>query len=291
MSTKLISAFGAALLGIIVLLLMFDYVKVPAGNVGIKFNLYGTDKGVQLEEKIPGKYWLGPNEEMYLFPTFTVTDTYAKTAESDQSIAFQDKEGLQLAGNFGITYAVDPTKVTVLFQKYRKGIEEISDRYLRNILRDAITSAASSRDAEEMYGQGKVAFVKAVEDDVRKQVADIGIIVENVYVIGSFGLPRSVAASINSKVEAVQAAQRKENELRQSEADAAKARAVAQGEKDAAVLRAEGKAQALNIEGEALRKNPGVAQLRAIEEWDGALPKVWTQGGTLPFLMNLETKM
>jgi regulator of protease activity HflC (stomatin/prohibitin superfamily) len=276
---KLISAGVVALIALIAVTWAFDYTKVPAGHVGIKYNLYGTDKGVQLQEKIPGRYILGPNEEMYLFPTFTVTDTYT----GPQSIQFQDKEGLQLAGNFGVTYAVDSTKVTTLFQKYRKGIEEISDRYVRNVVRNAIVNASSTRNAEEMYGSGKAELMKSVESAVRAELAPIGILVENVYAIGAFTVPGNISSSINKKVEAQQIAQQKENELQQSEADAAKARAVAQGEKDAEVLRAEGKAQALNIEGEALRKNPGISELRAIEKWNGQLPTFIGSGAT-PFV-------
>lgn len=276
-------AVGALLLGAI----FFDFEKVPAGNVGIKFNLYGSDKGVNIEEKPPGRYILGINEELYLFPTYTVTDTYV----GQQAIRFQDREGLQLAGNFGITYAVDPTKVAILFQKYRKGIEEISDVYLRNIVRDSIVKAASSRDAEDMYGSGKVELVQAVEEDVRAQVATIGLLVESVYVIGSFGLPKNLEASINRKIEAQQIAQQKENELKQAQADAEKVRATAAGEKDAAILSAQGKAEALNIEGEALRKNPDVMRLRAIERWGGGVPAVVGDLGAVPFIQLEKARM
>ena len=43
--------------------------KVPAGNVGIKFYLLGKDKGVDYEVLGPGRYWIGINEELFLFPT------------------------------------------------------------------------------------------------------------------------------------------------------------------------------------------------------------------------------
>ena len=43
---------------------------VPAGYVGVKVNLYGSDKGVQNEELGVGRYLLTWNEQCYLFPTF-----------------------------------------------------------------------------------------------------------------------------------------------------------------------------------------------------------------------------
>ncbi|TON81215.1 transposase, partial [Vibrio parahaemolyticus] len=45
--------------------------KITAGHVGIKVNLLGGDKGVQAEEVGVGRYWVGVNEELYSFPTFS----------------------------------------------------------------------------------------------------------------------------------------------------------------------------------------------------------------------------
>ena len=42
---------------------------VPAGNVGIKFHLLGGSKGVDYDVLTPGRYWIGINEKLYLFPT------------------------------------------------------------------------------------------------------------------------------------------------------------------------------------------------------------------------------
>jgi regulator of protease activity HflC (stomatin/prohibitin superfamily) len=254
--------------------------RVPAGNVGIKYYLLGGDKGVDMEQLGPGRYWIGVNEELYLFPTFTQTQTWV----GPEAITFQDKEGLQLAASIGVTYHVDPTKVPVLFQKYRKGVEEITDTYLRNHVRDAMTRAASTRDAKDMYGVGKDRLLSDVQKSVAEIVAPEGIIIEKLYSPSAFALPKGVMDSINRTIEATQIAQQKENELAQARAEAEKTREVARGEKDAAITRAEGKAQALTIEGKALRENPGVSELRAIERWDGKLPIYNTTSAPLPFV-------
>nr|ELK2664626.1 prohibitin family protein [Pseudomonas aeruginosa] len=35
--------------------------KVPAGNVGVIVNLYGSEKGVETREVGTGRYWVGVN--------------------------------------------------------------------------------------------------------------------------------------------------------------------------------------------------------------------------------------
>ncbi|HGW5898116.1 TPA: SPFH domain-containing protein, partial [Pseudomonas aeruginosa] len=92
--------------------------KVPAGNVGVIVNLYGSEKGVETREVGTGRYWVGVNEELYLFPTFTQTETWG----GEEAISFQTVEGMKVGGAVGITYSVSPDKVTTLFQKYRAGI-------------------------------------------------------------------------------------------------------------------------------------------------------------------------
>lgn len=57
-------------------------------------------------------------------------------------------------------------------------------------------------------------------------------------------------------------------------------------EADAEVLRAEGKAKAQTIEGEAIRLNPEILKLRAIEKWNGAYPQVVSDSSNLLFELN-----
>lgn len=47
--------------------------KVEAGHVGVKVYLLGRDKGVDSEVLGVGRYWIGWNEDLYLFPTYQQT--------------------------------------------------------------------------------------------------------------------------------------------------------------------------------------------------------------------------
>lgn len=267
------------LVGMLLILSLAACSKVPAGNVGVKFNLYGSDKGVQTQELPPGRYWIGYNEELYRFPTFTQT----KTWQGEEGLSFGTVEGLQVGADIGITYHIDPTKVTAIFQKYRKGIDEITDIYLRNMVRDALVKQAGVIGIESVYGRGKADLIEAVQKDVQAQVTEIGIVIEKVYWIGSPRLPQNVTTAINAKIQATQMAEQRKNEVAQAEAEAQKEVAVANGQAAAKLALAQAEAKAISLRGDALRNNPGVAELNAIERWDGKLP-VYQLSGAMPFI-------
>lgn len=140
------------------------------------------------------------NEELYLFPTFTQTETWG----GEEAISFQTVEGMKVGGAVGITYSVSPDKVTTLFQKYRAGIEEITNKFLRNMVRDAFNDVASKLPVESVYGAGKADLLLAVEKRVRDQVAPIGINIERIYYASDLVLPPQVTQSLNAKIQATQ---------------------------------------------------------------------------------------
>jgi regulator of protease activity HflC (stomatin/prohibitin superfamily) len=254
--------------------------KVPAGNVGVKFYLLGGDKGVDTEQLSPGRYWIGWNEELYLFPTFTQTYTW----EGEEAIGFQNKDGLGVKADIGISYSIDPDKVPIIFQKYRKGIDEITDLYLRNMVRDALVKAASTRPIEAVYGAGKTDLIAEATETVRREVGPLGISVENIYWVGELRLPENVTNSINAKIQATQMAEQRRNEVEQAKAEAEKVRQTAQGEADALLLRAKAEAESIQIKGDALRDNPTLIELQAVEKWNGVLPVTMLGSGATPFI-------
>jgi regulator of protease activity HflC (stomatin/prohibitin superfamily) len=260
----------AAFIGCMSLLAGCD--NVPAGHVGIQVSRYGGDRGVNIDVKQPGRYFNGWNVDMFLFPTFTQSHVWDK-AGSDESFTFQTVEGLSVNTDVGISYTIAPENAAKVFQKYRRGVDEITAVYLRAMVRDTLNLAGARMAIEDVYGKGKADLQKSVEDDVKKQAASVGITVESVYFVNEMRLPPSVVNSINAKIAATQVAQQKENELRAAEADAAKAIAQAKGE-----------AEATRIRGEALRSSPQALQQLAIERWDGKLPQYIGAGQPVPFV-------
>jgi len=278
------------LIGIIIALvigfgLAMSYTRVPQGYVGVKFNKFGSEKGVQLEQLAPGGYFTTLNESVELFPTYI--DTY--TWKEDEAIKFQDKNSLSVVSDVSITYKVNPNKAAILFQEYRKGIDDIRAKQLRDLVVDAMVKRASQLDIVDIAGTGKPAFIASVQADVQKQVAPLGIVVTKVALVGETQLPDQVKRAIDEKITANQKALTRQNQVAEATAAAAIAVAKAKGEKDSAILAAQGRAEAMDLEGKALARNPDLLKLRYIEKWDGTLPKTQVTGSAGSTNLHLPT--
>lgn len=258
---------------------------VPAGHVGVKVYLLGGSKGVDSEELPVGRYWIGMNEQLYVFPTYMQNYTWTKEPDStgteDESISFQTVEGMTANADVGISYSLDPTKINKIFQTYRRGVEEITDTFLRNMVRDALVKQASTKPIEYIYGAGKAELMQAVQADVQKQVEPIGIKIDKIYWIGEIRLPQTVIDSINAKNAATQMAQQRQNEVAQARAEAEKKVAEARGEAESVLLKAKAQAEA-NRE-LAASITPDLVHYRALEKWDGTLPRM-TGSNAVPFV-------
>lgn len=255
--------------------------KVPAGYRGVIVNLYGSDKGVAELSVGVGRYYLGWNSELYLFPTFLQNYSW----KEEQAITMQTSEGLSIHTDAGITYSIQPDNVVKVFSKYRLGIEEITNTFLHNMVRDAMNEVASTMTVEQIYGAQKEVFIKKVNEIVKKEAFENGIEVDKIYLVGSFELPETVINSINSKIQASQNAMKVENEVATARAEAQKTIVDAEARGKQILINAESQAKANKILADSLTKE--FVSYQAILKWNGELPKY--SGNAIPFV-NLDMK-
>jgi len=262
--------------------------KVPAGNVGIKFHLLGTDKGVDYEVLTPGRYHIGVNEELFRFPTYQQTKIWTadqrEGSPNDDDFNFQSKKGLKLSASVSIEYHVPAENVPAIFEQYKKGLDEITNKVLRNSLRNAFNMAASQLTSEQMYGEGKIAFMLQVDSIAKIEAEQRNIVIDDIFLIGNIVVPTSITEALNNKVKADQIAQQKESELRQTEADAQKRIADAHGKAEAIKIKAVAQAEANKLINASL--TPTLVNYEKVLKWDGVLPKVSGDAGTFVDLRN-----
>lgn len=165
-----------------------------------------------------------------------------------------------------LNYHPDPEKITQLYQ----GIGlNYKDAIIAPALQEAVKASTARYTAEELITKREL--VKAdVRSTISEKLVIRGIIVDDLNIV-NFDFSDSFNAAIEAKVTAEQSALAAKNKLAQVQFEAQQAQAEATG-----------KAQAITIESEALRNNPQVLELRALEKWNGVLPQVTS--GAIPFI-------
>lgn len=247
---------------------LFCFKMISPGYVGVVVDLLGDKKGVETKELHVGMHWISPWKSVYQFPIFEQNHTW----ENDLGFNFQTTEGMAVSGDVGITFHLRPEAIPMIFQKYRRGMDEITHTFIRNFIRDAINKAASKICIEDLYGNGKEEFFDTVETHVKNDLSPIGIDITRIYLIGRFHFPKGVIDALNSKIEANQRAQQRENELREAEAEAKKQIAKAEGQAKCVILQAESEAKANIVLAKSV--TPELIHWQAIQKWDGKLPQV-----------------
>lgn len=247
-----------------------DYIE--PGQVGVKVTTAGGERGVQRELLNPGRHWIGFTERLYTFPTFVQNYVWdaAATNQSpgNESIDFQSREGANINADFGVQYAFALNRIPDIFARYRMGATEITRQTLRNEVRDALVSAASSRRIEDLIGEGKNSFMDEVLTQVQARMSPHGIMVDNIYAVGQFRLDARVVEAINRRISAAQ-----ETEQRRQQVETARQEAERQR------IEAEGQAAANQIIARSI--TPELVQYIAAQKWNGQLPAA-TSG--VPFI-------
>jgi regulator of protease activity HflC (stomatin/prohibitin superfamily) len=249
--------------------------QVKPGHVGIKVNQYGSGAGVSDQPLGVGTYFTPFGTNIYEYPVYTNTYTYTRSSTESSAVNeefnFQDKNGLGLSADIAVSYSVNAALAPRLFQKYRTDAAGIIAGPLRNAIRNALVNRAAAMGVDEIYGPRKQELLNAVQNEVAAYFAPFGLQVEKLFWAGNVRVPEVVLAQINNKI------------ANEQQALAAQAQvATVQAEAQQRIAAAEGEAKAIQLQGETLRSNPAVLQLRAIEKWDGHLPTV-TSGAT-PFV-------
>lgn len=262
--------------------------RVQPGHVGIIVNSLGDDKGVSQEVKGVGRYWLGWNETLYTFPTFQQTYPWTATviegSPTDESFTFQSKEGVNINVDAAIQYTINPEKVPHLFQTYRKGVQELTDIVLRNMVRDSFNRNARKYGYEEIYSTKNAELSDIVTTEIRDAMAEKGVNIISVAMISSPRMPQSIVDAINHKVIAVQKAQQRENELQETIAESEKRKVAAKADADVKILQAKGEAESNKIITQSITSE--LLQRMFYERWDGKMPTTLVSDGkTNPSLL------
>ncbi|MBI2970997.1 MAG: prohibitin family protein [Candidatus Aenigmarchaeota archaeon] len=145
-------------------------------------------------------------------------------------------------------------------------------------IQESVKASTAGFNAEELITQRPVIKQK-IEESLKERLGERNIIVETVS-ITDFQFSPEFSKAIEQKQVAQQLALKAERDLDRIKIEAEQLRTQALGEADAKVTRAKAETEALKLQRDII--NEQLLRLRAIEKWDGILPKV--TGAAVPFI-------
>lgn len=255
------------IIGLAVAVISQSFIVVPAGNVGVVFNVFG---GVQPNPLGEGFRIVLPGiQNVILYDARLKEITLAQgtapkgtSTPGEDAITARSKEGLDIGVDVTVQYRIKRDEAAQIHRNLGPRYEEtLIIPQIRSKIRDAVGQFNAAELISTQRTQLESAITRELSQDLGAQHIElISVLLRRI------DIPQSIAKVIEEKQTAEQQVQVSENKRRQAEIDAQRVVVQAKGERDANILKAEGEAKAIQLRGEALRKSPEIIQLTVAEK-------------------------
>lgn len=214
-------------IGIAVIGMLLSAVKIiDPGKVGVQV-LFGKVQENVLES---GLHVINPLVEV---TTFSIqTENYTMSAkdsegavQGDDAISVLSSDGLEVKIDLSVLYRLNPGKAPYVLQNIGVNYE---DKIVRPITRTAIRNNAVNYQAVDLYSTKRDEFQSKINQTISQNFASNGLEVQQI-LVRNISLPASVKASIESKINAEQDAQKMQFVLQKERQEADRKRVEAQG--------------------------------------------------------------
>lgn len=255
------SIFSFLLFALVVLILFFDIFKVNSPTQYSVVTTLGKISSVQ-------------GSGLYLkIPLISRAVTYDTSIQSIECISSTGKDNCQtLDGgtkdlqavkvSVQVSYQIDPTRLEELY-KLVQDQQTFNNIIVPSTVEEALKVTTAKYTGEELVVK-REEVKSTLEKELQERLNKFYLKVVAINIV-NFEFGTSFQAEIDKKVATQQQVLQKEQELKRVEA-----------ESKIKITQAEADAKTIQIQGEALRKNPESLELEKIKKWDGKLPTVQT---------------
>lgn len=236
--------------------------------------------------------------DFYHIPTVEQRSVWAAVttegSKHDESITFNGKDGQPVNVDMAIGFQVntDEAQIIHMARTYGVDISSVIHGRVRDSVRSAMNSCASTMSVEDIYGEKKTELLQCAHDMVAAEYAPNGLIITRLTLNSEVRLPAQVKEAMANAIAATQNATRVQNEVALTRAEGEKRTTAATAEAEAILTKARAEAEANRVLSASI--TPELIELRRIEvlrtqaeRWNGALP-VTLMGDQVPMLYELK---
>lgn len=192
-------------------------------------------------------------------------DTKVQRRDAKASAYTKDVQQVDIA--FTVTYSLKPDAVASVFKQVGTNWEQ---RFVEPVVQAGLKEVVGQYEATDLVSKRGEA-----SDKIRTRLSDA--LIKNGVQMADFNITNldfndEFERAVESKVRAVQEAEKAENETVRIREEATQK-----------IITAKAEAEAMKIQSEALRENKGLTEYKAVEKWNGVLPTMM-MGNTVPFI-------
>lgn len=303
MKGKVGGIFLAIVFAIVIIVCFMCMERVPAGYVGVVYNMSG---GVDGEVLTQGWHLVSPTKKVTTY-SIGIEQSYLTSeekgdSEKDESFNIPTSDGKTVKVNLEFSYRFDAERVTDTFVQFKgRSGESVKDTFIKPKIMAWTQEISATYPVTDIFGDKRTQINAELDAYLKEKFAPYGIIIDTVN-FTDISVDDETAAAIQKKVTAqqelelanieaqtakVQAEKDKEVALIEAEKNketaqiqAEQAKIKAQGEADAKKIAAEAEAEANRKIAESL--TPELIEKQKIEKWNGDVPQV--QGNSTPIV-------
>ena len=277
--------------------------RVPAGYVGVVYNMSGGVDGEVLEQ---GWHLVSPTKKVTTY-SIGIEQSYLTSedkgdSKKDESFNIPTSDGKTVKVNLEFSYRFDADRVTDTFVQFKgRSGENVKDTFIKPKIMAWTQEVSATYPVTDIFGDKRTEINAELDAYLKQKFEPYGIIIDTVN-FTDISVDDETAAAIQKKVTAQQ-----ELELANIEAQTAKVQAekdkqvalieaeknkeTAEIQAEQAKIKAQGEAEAKKIaadaEAQANRKiaeslTPELIDKIKYERWNGQLPQV--QGSNTPIV-------
>lgn len=272
------------ILGLLFFVIKNSFIYISPGNVGILINrISGEIFDKPLDSGF--KFKLIGYQDIIEYPIFMQTIVLSKSASEgsvyNEEINVNSVEGQPISCDVSLSFELDATKVPNLYLTFRSQIDEITQGYVKQTVRQIMQQVVGNVQVADFLGKSKSAIVNKVQTELQKELDVYGFVIKQ-FTINEIRPPQTVLVAIEKKNIMAQDALRSKNQLKKVEFEAQQEVEKARGNAESILNQAISQAQANKILSKSL--NATFVKYRAIEKWSGKLSDIGSP--EMPFIQN-----
>lgn len=274
----------AVIIALVVIVLFVCTVRIPAGYVGVVYNMNG---GISDKTLTQGFHVISPTQNVTTY-SIGIEQSYLTASNdgdssNDESFEVPSNDGKGLTVDMTFTYRYDADRVADTFTRFKgQSGKDVKNSFIKPNIMSWTKEVTAKYSVIDLLGDKRATLSSELTDYLKQKFEPYGIVIESVSLI-NIDPDEETRSAVQKKVNAQQDLELAKIEQQTANVNAEKEKEVAitkaNQEKETAQINAESKLIEAQAQADANRLvsqslTPELIRQQMYDKWDGKLPTV-----------------